>query len=107
MRKALHAALAAAAILVLAAPAKPATAMPVASHAAIRMAAKTSSAVTRAHDWRHHRYWAWRGTYWYPRHYWYAPLSPRARYYVWGPYWGHHCYNGRYRGWGRNDSCYM
>jgi hypothetical protein len=107
MRKALYAAFAAAAILVLAVPAKQAAAMPVASQAAIRTAAKTSRAVTPVRDRRHHRYWAWRGIYWYPRHYWYAPLSPHARYYVWGPYWGHYCYNGRYQGWSRYDSCDM
>jgi hypothetical protein len=106
MRQALYAALAAAAILVLTAPAKRAAAMPISP--AIWAAAKTSSAVTPAHYWRHHRYWAWRGTYLYPpRRYWYAPLAPYAHYYVWGPYWGHYCYNGRYWGWGRYDLCYM
>jgi hypothetical protein len=97
MRKMVYAALAAAAILVLAAPAKPATAMPIASPAAIGATAAQTGTVTQAHYWRwHHRHWAWRrhhywawhGPYWYPRYYWFSYPQPYWHAYGWGPYWG-------------------
>jgi hypothetical protein len=106
MRKALNAALAAAAILVMAAPISQAAAMPMASSAAIGTKAKTSGAVAPVRYWRHHHASVWRGSpYWYPRHYWYASPAPYAHGDTWGPYWdpnwGPYRYNsGPYYGWG-------
>jgi hypothetical protein len=114
MRKALYATLAAATVFVLTAPANRAAAAPAAAPANVDTTVEKSSAATPAHHGRHRHYrlshddWALRGAYWYPRHYWYAPLNPNARYYVWGPYWGHYCYNpGRPWGWRGYIACYM
>lgn len=114
MRKALYATLAAATVLLLTAPANQAAAAPLVVSANVDTTAKKSSAVKPAHRWRHHHYraardyWPAPGAYWSPRHYWYDPLNPNARYYVWGPYWGHYCYNpGRSRGWHPYLACYM
>lgn len=110
MRKALYAALAAATVLVLTAPANQAVAAP----ANVDTTAENSSTVTPAQHRRHRHYpasrdyWLPPGAYWSPRHYWYDPLNPDARYYVWGPYWGHYCYNpGRSWGWPHYLACYM
>jgi hypothetical protein len=93
MRKALHAALTAAAISILAAPANQAAAMPTAAPSAIGAAAKQPGAVLQAHyavyhrhpNWAWHpsRYGVWRGPYWYPRHYWYAYPPPAWYGYYW------------------------
>lgn len=97
MRKALYAALAAAAILVLTAPAKPAAAMPITSPAVIGAATTPAGSVTQVHysrwhrrqwAWRHHHDWAWHGPDWYPRHYWYAYPQPYWHAYNRGPNWG-------------------
>jgi hypothetical protein len=111
MRKAPDAAVAATAIFILTAPTQHAAAAPITGAAAIGSAAKASRAVTPAHDWRRRQHWrshwAWHGTYWDPRHYWYAPLAPYAHYYVWGHYWGDYCYNARYWEGRGYDACYM
>jgi hypothetical protein len=101
MRKTLCAALAAAAALLLTGPADQAAAMPISSHATISAAAKAPRVATAVRYWRR-RHWAWPALDWSPRHYWYAPLEPYAHYYVWGPYWGHYCYNS-----GGYGACYM
>ena len=114
MRKALYATLVAATVLVLTAPANQSVAAPFVASANVDTTAKKSSAVTPTHHWRHHHYrasrgyWPAPGAHWSPRHYWYDPLNPNARYYVWGPYWGHYCYNpGRSWGWHPYLACYM
>lgn len=129
MRRALYATLAAVAVLGLTAPANQAAAAPVVAPANVdtdaktasaktasakTASAKTASAVNPAHHRRHRHYraardnWVPRSAYWSPRHYWYDPLNPNARYYVWGNYWGHYCYNpGRSWGWHRYLACYM
>ena len=110
MRKLILAAAAIAAVLLMGAPADRASAMTVASPAALGLANPEASLVQKVYwhrawrpywGWRH-RSWAWHRPYWGWRRYYWAGWRP-AYYYPrpWlGVYWGRPCCWGGWGGWG-------